>query len=94
MKTLEALSIFCSITVVYTYHPFLQVFAHGNTRTLQSLLEPPTREVPEPGGPVTSHILDISLGQPASGVNISMYRMGMGPEHWVLLQTRYGCDDL
>ena len=82
--------------MIKAYPHLLQVLAaHETPWTIWSLLDDPAgTEVPEPGGPVSSHILDTSLGQPASGVNISMYRMGVGPEHWVLLKTRYGCDDL
>ena len=38
--------------------------------------------------PVSSHILDTSLGLPAKGVSVSLYRMG-GDQTWNKLQSRY-----
>merc|ERR1719186_1717294 len=37
--------------------------------------------------PVSSHILDTSVGLPAKGVSVSMYRMG-GEQAWTKLQSR------
>lgn len=37
--------------------------------------------------PVSSHILDTSVGLPAQGVTVSMYRMG-GEQAWTKLQSR------
>jgi len=42
--------------------------------------------------PVSSHILDTSVGLPARGVLVSMYRMG-GEQVWTKLQSRVTNDD-
>jgi len=42
--------------------------------------------------PVSSHILDTSVGLPAKGVLVSMYRMG-GEQVWTKLQSRVTNDD-
>jgi len=42
--------------------------------------------------PVSSHILDTSVGLPARGVMVSMYRMG-GEQVWTKLQSRVTNDD-
>ena len=45
----------------------------------------PKRSHPDP---VSSHILDTSLGMPARGVKVTMYAMG-GQTVWTKLQSRY-----
>merc|ERR1712117_76373 len=48
-----------------------------------------TRSHPDP---VSSHILDTSLGLPARGVMVTMFRMG-GEQAWTKLQARVTNDD-
>jgi len=50
----------------------------------------PTRSHPDP---VSSHILDTSVGSPARGVMVTMFRMGGTDQVWTKLQARVTNDD-